>query len=74
MKHRQKVRIAVVLDAEGNWAACGYSGSAAEDMRSTAIDCVPGEAGDNELRTAWVTAEVEVDFGEPESVGTQEAP
>jgi len=39
-----RVRVAVAMDREGNWAAAGYSDSTDEISSGTAIDCGPGES------------------------------
>ena len=50
-----KVRIAVAVDPDGDWHACGWSGSSDETMMRTAVDTIAeGE------RRYWIEAELEV--------------
>ena len=50
-----KVRIAVTVDSDGNWIACGWKGVRDGDAMSTAIDCAREDAS-----RYWITAELPV--------------
>ena len=50
-----KVRIAVAVDRNGMWNACGWTGAKNEDMRKMAVDVVG--AGD---RVFWLEAQLPI--------------
>ncbi|MCW5976929.1 MAG: hypothetical protein KIT09_02575 [Bryobacteraceae bacterium] len=64
-----RIRIAVALDAEGNWSAAGWSGASDRDAMETAVDAGADLAG--MYRPCYVT--VEIPFPKPtELVGQVE--
>ena len=50
-----KVRIAVTVDSDGNWIACGWEGVRDGDAMNTAIDCAREGAS-----RYWIIAELPV--------------
>lgn len=74
-----RARIAVVVDARGDWAAAGQTGRPDEDALGTALDDYYGAAeyGDTvPTRVVWVTVDLPLPEEPPtvEVVGTVEAP
>lgn len=58
MSKTVKVRIAVAVNAEGDWSACGWPNpSAAGDMMGMALDSLDADGAVSEF---WITAELPV--------------
>ncbi len=53
-----KVRIALMINADGKWSASGWAGAPDEHMRDTVNDCIDQEPNHDTLH--WIEAEVPV--------------